>query len=163
MQSSSTEAVPILNEFSRCLSHFWWSKTSSSEIVVHKCMCCQKAMTSIRHDCEAQGIFLWQDKSYRSLVKRHDQIFDWLSDCNTIHSIWKFTCKALRLIENWDSNTQLFFSNLETCSQIPLFKWKAMLYIFSLFTGSCLADVSKCITLHAILSLHCGILPTSWL
>ena len=35
-----------------------------------------------------------------------------------------------------------FFGNIETYSKIPLSKWKAWLHIF-LFTGPCLASVSK--------------------
>ena len=39
-----------------------------------------------------------------------------------------------------------FFSNLETCSQIPLFKWKAMLYIFTVHR----IVFSWCIKMHNI-------------
>lgn len=46
---------------------------SSSKIVVHKQMYCQKAMTLIRCDCEARGIFIWEARSYKSLIKRCDQ------------------------------------------------------------------------------------------
>jgi len=35
------------------------SHTSSLIITVHKCMNCPKAMTRIRHGCEARDIFLW--------------------------------------------------------------------------------------------------------
>ena len=42
-----------------------------------------------------------------------------------------------------NQQTDDFIGNLETYSQIPLTKWKAQLYIFLLFTGLCLANVSK--------------------
>lgn len=46
---------------------------SSLKVVVHKHMYCQKAMTLIRCDHEARGIFIWEVRSYKSLIKRCDQ------------------------------------------------------------------------------------------
>jgi len=49
-----------------------------------------------------------------------------------------------------NQQTDDFIGNLETYSQIPLTKWKAQLYIFLLFTGLCLANVSKSMNLFPI-------------
>lgn len=51
---------------------------SSLRTAAHKCRYCQKAMTWMRCDCEAQDIFLWKERSHRNLVKRHDQIYLWV-------------------------------------------------------------------------------------
>lgn len=84
------------------------------------------------------------------------RILNRMSDCNSIHSIWKFTGHIFMSTEIGVANVQKkkkkdnFFCNLETCSQMPLSKWKAWLCTFFLFTGQCLGNKSKCIQLFAI-------------
>ena len=56
----------------RLLMKFSSSCASALKIVVHKCTYCQKTMTGIRRVCEARGIFLWEEKYYKSLLERHD-------------------------------------------------------------------------------------------
>lgn len=47
-----------------------------------------------------------------------------------------------------------FFCNLETCSEILSYKQQAQRHIFSLFTESCLFNISKCLKLFVITSVN---------
>jgi len=85
----------------------------------------------------------------------------WSSDCNSIHSMWKFASNVIRFNENVIANIQntiylfiyLFIysfihSNLETYSQIPVSERKARLHIFYC-SQDCL-KAAKCVKLFAI-------------
>jgi len=83
------------------------------------------------------------------------RILNRMSDCNSIHSIWKlighiFMSSEIGVANIKKKKKDNFFCNLETCSQMPLSKWKAWLCTFFLFTGQCLGNKSKCIQLFAI-------------
>ena len=109
---------PILHPWKQLLTNVYTAK---------------KLIMWIKTDCEVRDIFVWQERSYKSLVKC------WIFDCNSIHSMWKFTVNVFMLTENGVASIQkywLFGGNLETYSQIPLSKWKARLNVL-LFTGVC--------------------------
>ena len=81
----------------RFLMKYYSSCALSLTIIVHKCTYTQKIMMWIRHHCKASDISFWHARSCKSLVKRHDQFFffsNWISDCNSIQSIWKLTSKV---------------------------------------------------------------------
>ena len=123
-QSDLMSVFAILIEFSR------FSSEILDEILVSLCFilessCSQmyilpEAVTWVRYDCEMRDISLWWEKSYKSLIKRHDQILD----CNSIHSIWKFASNVLMLIENG------FANKTKIIIIIPLPKQKAQLHVF---------------------------------
>lgn len=82
------------------------------------------------------------------------QFLSWISDRSSIHSIWTFASDVFMLTGNGVSKVQKkkkdFFSNLKTCSQVPLPEQKARLHYLLLFTRLCWANVSKWIKLFAI-------------
>ena len=138
----------------------YYSSCTLSLTIGHKYAYCQKAMTWIRHGCEVKAISLWQERSYKSLVKRHDQFLSWISDCNSIHSIWKFTASYV-LIQltyvNWKwchkHKLMIFFLqswNLFSNSIIKVERTEAYSLLFKVM---CLASVSKYIQLFSISAL----------
>lgn len=99
--------------------------------------------------------FIGWERSYKSLVKSHDPIFEldiWsqlytfhLNICKwCIYVDWKWSLKSTK------KKKKDFFSNLKTCSQVPLPEQKARLHYLLLFTRLCWANVSKWIKLFAI-------------
>ena len=70
---------PILHPWKQLLTNVYTAK---------------KLIMWIKTDCEVRDIFVWQERSYKSLVKC------WIFDCNSIHSMWKFTVNVFMLTEN---------------------------------------------------------------
>lgn len=71
-----------------------------------------------------------------------------MPDCNSLLSIWNFAGNLYALTEKelqiyWKT---VFYSHLETCSQIS----QSMAACFLLFTGCILANVSTCVKLFAM-------------
>ena len=83
------------------------------------------------------------------------RFLSWISDCNSIHPIWKFAGNVFISTGNGVTNKHThahkiaFLGNLESYSQIPLSKWKTA-YFFLLFTEQCFANVIKHILLFTI-------------
>jgi len=85
-----------------------------------------------------------------------------MPDCNSIHSILKSAGNVFVLTENGVANIPknlwLFWQSWNIFSN-SLSKHKLKLHIFFLFTGLCLASVSKCIQLFAITSVSTALGP----
>jgi len=102
----------------RFLMKFHFSCASSLKTFVHKCTYCQKAVTWMRCNCEVWAISLSQDRAYRSLVKRRDQIFElnvslqfcrfYMKNCRScIYADWLWSLKFL--YQNW-KHSCIFFT-----------------------------------------------------
>jgi len=76
-----------------------------------------------------------------------------MSDCNYMHSIWKHVGNVFTLTENGVANIQenlSFWKSWNLCSN-HFIKTESKAAHFSLFTGLCLANTSKCMKLSAII------------
>jgi len=79
-------------------------------------------------------------------------VFSWISDCNSIHSIWKFAGDVFMLTENGVTNINLwffFFWQSWSLFSNSCIKTECTAVYFSLFTGLCLTSVTKCRKLFA--------------
>ena len=86
-----------------------------------------------------------------------------MSDCNSVYFIWKFTGNifVLKMESQIHTHTKIiFFCNLETYFQTFL-KTESTDAYFSVFTGLCLANISKCMKLFAI-TWACHSLSLTW-
>jgi len=120
---------------------------------VHKCTYCQKVMMWIRIDCEVRDIFLRQNRSYKSIVKRHDHFFLWLEYLITtqyipFENLQEIYVKCANILnkrwifkQSWN-----IFSNL-------FIRMEQYAAYFLLFTGQWLANISKCTKLFAIICI----------
>ena len=91
----------------RFLMKFYSSCASSLRKVVHKRMYCQKVVTWISPDYGGRDISHLYNMAYKSPVERDmTRFLSWVSDYNSICSIWKFAGHVFMLTENGVSNIQ---------------------------------------------------------
>lgn len=112
----------------------------SQKNVVENYICCQKVITRISCDCEARDIFLWEDISNKSPVKRHGN-FLCIEGLIAI-----YTC-------NFKNFQLVYFCWLKINLQIyqnSCIKTESKFAYFSCFTGLCLANVSKFVKLFVL-------------
>jgi len=83
-------------------------------------------------------------------MKRHGQIFDWISDCNSIYIPFENSqimyLYWLKMELEIYQKINDFFSSVATCSQIPLSKQKCGWNFFV-----CRLVFSQCIKIHEII------------
>lgn len=79
-----------------------------------------------------------------SSIQTQSIFFYGISDCITLHSIWKFTCKVFRQIENWVSNFYFFFLTLKLVLKFLYLDGKQCCIFFSTVM------FSQCIKTHNI-------------
>ena len=87
----------------------------------------------------------------------------WTSDCSSIRSAWKFADNVVMLIENGVANivkNEWPFGQSWNLFSNSLIKTAGVAAYFSWLTELCLAEISECLKLFAIISQHCA-LPMS--
>lgn len=166
------EVIAILTELSRCLL-----EVSDDILPVHRpwkwlftfmlshCTCYQKSMTWIRCDCEVRDVFHWLREVLQKSSKEPWSNF-WVGYLIAAlyipfeHLQVMYLCWLEMESQKYKKKKKIFFSNLESYSQIPLRKQKSRLHIFH-----CLQNSSQYIKMHTIichnLSWHCSLLPLS--
>lgn len=105
------------------------------------------------------GLFSWVGGGLeRSPVKRHDNLSTATQLIQFENSRVMYLC-WLKTESEINCQIDPSFSNLETCSHIPLSHRKAWLHVFLLLTGLCLANVSEPVNLSAITWVSTALYP----
>ena len=149
--------VAVLCELSRCFSEIF------DEILLFLCfifencysqMYHQEVMASVRRDCEVRDILLCEERSHKSLVEIWSiSSLNWISDCNTIHSIRKFSDNVFILtnnrVRNVPKNWSFFSAVLKPILKFLYQNRKQDCKFFTIHRSVFLANVSKGIKLFA--------------